>query len=131
MELNQIVGFQMYKTLESKYEKVDVLIKPDLKNYNVVSFDKLNEIMEEGKIASQEKIEEIKAIAHQQIPKEKIKYPWPENFRITPEKLFSNSANKPNAKFRLSGVMDTTVCSFNDDYHGSVIIEVLYIYMYK
>ena len=71
--LNQIVGFQMYKTLESKYEKVDVLIKPDLKNYNVVSFDKLNEIMEEGKIASQEKIEEIKAIAHQQIPKEKIK----------------------------------------------------------
>ena len=25
--------------------------------------------------------------------------------------------------------MDTTVCSFNDDYHGSVIIEVLYIYI--
>ena len=30
--LNQIVGFQMYKTLESKYDLVDLLIKPDMKD---------------------------------------------------------------------------------------------------
>ena len=64
--LNQIVGFQMYKTLDSKYDKVDLLIKPDVSNYNVVSFNKIKEIMEAGDIASREKMDYFKAIAKQQ-----------------------------------------------------------------
>ncbi len=64
--LNQIVGFQMYKTLDSKYDKVDILIKPDVSNYNVVSFNKIEEIMEAGDTASREKMELFKAIAKQQ-----------------------------------------------------------------
>lgn len=64
--INQIVGFQMYKTLESKYKKVDVLIKPDLKDYNVVSFDKIAEIMIEGDRSSREKFNQLKAIAQNQ-----------------------------------------------------------------
>lgn len=64
--LNQIVGFQMYKTLEHKYEKVDLLIKPEMKNFNVVSFDEIEGIIEAGEVASREKLEELKQIAQQQ-----------------------------------------------------------------
>lgn len=67
--LNQIVGFQMYKTLESKYKKVDLLIKPNMKDFSVISFDKIKEIMEEGEIASRNKIDQLKDIARSQIKK--------------------------------------------------------------
>lgn len=64
--LSQIIGFQMYKTLESKYEKVDLLIKPDMKEFNVVSFDKIDEIMRKGEEASREKMKQLKDIASRQ-----------------------------------------------------------------
>jgi NTE family protein len=64
--MNQIVGFQMYKTLEYKYDKVDLLIKPDMKNFNVVSFDKIEGIFEAGEIAATEKMEQLKQIAKNQ-----------------------------------------------------------------
>ena len=64
--MNQIVGFQMYKTLESKYDYVDLLIKPDMNDFNVVSFDKLNEIMDQGDIAARAVFESMKKIAERQ-----------------------------------------------------------------
>ena len=67
--LNQIVGFQMYKTLEYKHEKVDLLIKPNMNNYNVISFDKVDEIMAEGFRASREKMDQLNKIAQSQITK--------------------------------------------------------------
>ncbi|MBI9040323.1 patatin-like phospholipase family protein [Lutibacter sp.] len=67
--LNQIVGFQMYKTLEYKHEKVDLLIKPNMKDFNVISFDKVNEIMAEGDRASREKIDQLVKIAQNQVAK--------------------------------------------------------------
>lgn len=70
--LNQIVGFQMYKTLQAKYKNVDVLIKPNMENFNVVSFDKINEIMKEGYIAAYAKMSELKDIASNQIKKEPV-----------------------------------------------------------
>lgn len=48
----------------------------------------------------------------------------PEPFKITPEKLFASTTNKPVAKFRLSGTIDTTICSFVDDFHGVITIDV-------
>ncbi|MBN4082995.1 patatin-like phospholipase family protein [bacterium AH-315-A23] len=68
--LNQIVGFQMYKTLQSKYKNVDVLIKPNMDKFNVVSFDKMNEIMKVGDMAARDKLRELKDIAKSQIKKE-------------------------------------------------------------
>ncbi|NLP57810.1 patatin-like phospholipase family protein [Lutibacter sp. B1] len=64
--MNQIVGFQMYNTLEEKRNKVDVLIKPDTKGYNVVSFDKVEEILALGEEASLEKQQELEEIAKRQ-----------------------------------------------------------------
>ena len=71
--INQIVGFQMYKTLDYKYGKVDVLIKPDVTSYNVISFDKKKEIMKAGDIAAREQMDNLRAIAKQQTTKETSK----------------------------------------------------------
>ncbi|MEX1384042.1 patatin-like phospholipase family protein, partial [Lutibacter sp.] len=68
--INQIVGFQMYKTLDYKYGKVDVLIKPDVTHYNVISFDKKKEIMKAGDEAAREHMDNLRAIAKQQTTKE-------------------------------------------------------------
>lgn len=72
--LNQLVGFQMYENLEEKYKKVDVLIKPNMEKYNVVSFDKVDEIMQEGEKAVQEHFIKLNEIAQKQalIYKEKV-----------------------------------------------------------
>jgi len=59
----------------------------------------------------------------ERIRPENNKYPRPENFRISPDKLVTGQANKPNVRFRVSGVIDTTICNFIDDFHGSLIIE--------
>jgi len=64
--LNQIVGFQIYKSLVAKHNKVDVLIKPNMADFNVVSFDKITEIMKLGEDASRKKIDELKSIAKSQ-----------------------------------------------------------------
>lgn len=68
--LDQIVGFQMYKNSDSKYENVDLLIQPKVDDYNVVSFDKIDEIMNIGDIASRKKFKELSNIANSQIKKE-------------------------------------------------------------
>lgn len=65
--LNQIVGFQMYKSMEHKYDSLDLVIKPKMKMFNVVSFDKANEIMIEGELAAREKFSQLKAIAARQV----------------------------------------------------------------
>ncbi len=64
--INQIVGFQMYNTLKEKHDRVDVLIKPDMKNFNVVSFDKVEEIKKEGEKAVREVFPLLKNIASKQ-----------------------------------------------------------------
>jgi len=61
--LNQIVGFQMHKTLDYKYNMVDLLIKPNLNEYSVLSFDKINEIMRQGDSASRANMKQILNIA--------------------------------------------------------------------
>ena len=71
--LNQIVGFQMYKSMEYKYDSLDLVIKPNMKNFNVVSFDKFKEIMTEGDMAARENIFQIKAIAARQAHRENQK----------------------------------------------------------
>lgn len=70
--LNQIVGFQMYNTLESKHEMVDILIKPNMNSFNVISFDKVAEIMAEGDKSAREKKEDFLKIASCQVKEKKL-----------------------------------------------------------
>ncbi len=71
--LNQIVGFQMYKSMDHKYDSLDLVIKPNMKMFNVVSFDKAKEIMIEGDLAAREQYSQLKAIAARQVPNENKK----------------------------------------------------------
>jgi NTE family protein len=65
--LNQIVGFQISKNGEGKDKYVDVLIKPNVKKYTVVSFNKIDEIMKQGDSAARQKMEALRNIAKQQV----------------------------------------------------------------
>jgi NTE family protein len=79
--LNQIVGFQMHKTLDYKYKMVDLLIKPNLNDYSVLSFDKINEIMKQGDSASRANMKQLLNIAKCQI-KVKTKQNKTTDFKI-------------------------------------------------
>ncbi|HEY9170141.1 MAG TPA: patatin-like phospholipase family protein [Lutibacter sp.] len=91
--LNQIVGFQMYKSMEHKYDSLDLVIKPDMKLFNVVSFDKVKDIMAEGDKAVREKYSELKAIAGRQIhvDKQYVDVNQVERFSIKQIKIEGNN----------------------------------------
>jgi len=61
--LNQVVGFQMYNSLKDKYELVDLLIKPNLEKYNVISFSEIDDIMKQGDSAAMANMTQLKKIA--------------------------------------------------------------------
>lgn len=52
--LSQIVNFQMYRRSEEQVEQLDVHIHPDISEYSVVSFDKKEAILKEGKRKAKE-----------------------------------------------------------------------------
>lgn len=46
--LQQIINFQMYKKSDAQVKNVNLHIRPKIADYNVISFDKSDEIIEEG-----------------------------------------------------------------------------------
>ncbi|MGJ8743478.1 patatin-like phospholipase family protein [Polaribacter sp.] len=75
--LNQIVSYQMYNNSGAEKEKLDVYIHPDIYEYNVVDFDKKEEILEKGNITGEKFSEIFKEIAlKQKHKKKKIRPPF-------------------------------------------------------
>lgn len=71
--INQIVGFQMYKTIEEKRKIADVLIRPVLGKLNVVSFNDVDKILKIGKEEAKKYAKEFNEIAKLQTKKTKKK----------------------------------------------------------
>ncbi|WP_111709060.1 patatin-like phospholipase family protein [Lutibacter citreus] len=90
--INQIVGFQMYKTIEEKRKTVDVLIRPNLRDYNVISFNDIDQIMKIGDEEVKKYINKFKEIAAEQIikPKKKINFHKVQKFHIKKIELEGN-----------------------------------------
>ena len=65
--LLQINNFRTIKDMEVKSKKTDIYIKPNIKDYNVVSFDAAKQIVDIGKVAGLEKQEALKALVKNQI----------------------------------------------------------------
>jgi len=65
--LMQIVSFQMYDNLDIKRKVLDVYLHPDISDYSVVSFDKVDEIIEKGVIIAEEQQDFYKELASQQL----------------------------------------------------------------
>ena len=65
--LMQIVSFQMYENLDIKRKVLDVYLHPDISDYSVVSFDKVDEIVEKGVIIAEEQLNYFEELASQQL----------------------------------------------------------------
>ncbi|WP_246147146.1 patatin-like phospholipase family protein [Seonamhaeicola marinus] len=66
--LLQVNNFRTIKDMEMKSKKTDVYIKPDITNYNVVSFDAVKELIDIGVVAGKNKAQELN-----QLPRKKRK----------------------------------------------------------
>ncbi|SDG46859.1 patatin-like phospholipase family protein [Psychroflexus sediminis] len=64
--LSQVNNFRTIKSAKEKSLKTDVYIKPDIKDFSVLSFDQGAQIIENGEIAARAKIESLKKITEVQ-----------------------------------------------------------------
>ncbi|MCB0461196.1 MAG: patatin-like phospholipase family protein [Flavobacteriaceae bacterium] len=82
--LLQISNFRTINAMKDKAKKTDIYIKPDIKSFNVVSFQFGKQIIEKGRIAAIEKQDELKAIVQNQhhAPIKKIKIVAADSLRI-------------------------------------------------
>jgi|GEM_PF-17792 len=62
----QIINFQMLNTIEEKRKATDIYIKPDIKGYNVISFNDASKIVENGKVAAEQYRGQFREIAKRQ-----------------------------------------------------------------
>ena len=60
--LLQINNFRTIKAMEAKTKKTNIYIKPDIRDYTVVSFNEGSKIIENGKYAAIKKIEQLKTL---------------------------------------------------------------------
>lgn len=86
--LDQIVGFQMYKDYDEKIKRTDLYLHPDLNEYDVVSFDKLEEIVKIGEDAARLQFDKFARIAEQQTTKRK-----PVERKVNPKEIKIKSIN--------------------------------------
>lgn len=61
--LTQVNNFRTIKAAEEKSKRTDVYIKPDIKDFSVLSFDEGEKIITNGEIAAREKMEMFRRIA--------------------------------------------------------------------
>ena len=71
--LMQIINFQMYQKSDKQIELLNVYLRPDLKEYNVISFDEKDKILKEGIKNAQEYTNVFDSIAKLQPRKKKKK----------------------------------------------------------
>lgn len=64
--LAQVNNFRTIRAAEEKSQKTDIYIKPDIKNFTVLSFDQGDKIIDNGQIAAKEKFESLRKVAEAQ-----------------------------------------------------------------
>ena len=64
--IDQVVSFSMHKVNLEKIKLVNLYLKPEVRKYNVISFDKLDEIIREGERVARLQFNELVKIAQQQ-----------------------------------------------------------------
>ena len=73
--LIQINNYRTISDMEVKSKKTDIYIKPDIKDYSVVSFSEGRQIIEQGRIATRKKQDALEKVAAMQIEKPKTRIP--------------------------------------------------------
>jgi len=67
--VSQIVSFKMYENQQDKRDAVDVYVRPNLEGFTIASFDKLEELITAGEVATRKEMEYLVGIAAQQTKK--------------------------------------------------------------
>ena len=67
--LFQINNFRTINDMKAKAKKTDIYIKPDIKDFTVVSFDMGEQIIDNGEIAARTKLVELEEVVRNQIKK--------------------------------------------------------------
>ncbi|MFS4454589.1 patatin-like phospholipase family protein [Maribacter sp. 2304DJ31-5] len=62
--LLQINNYRTVADMVEKSAKTDIYIKPQIENYSVIDFNKIDEIIRSGKKAAFEKFEDLKSVSH-------------------------------------------------------------------
>lgn len=75
--LTQVSNFRTIKDMDKKIKMTNIYIKPDIRKYNMLSFDKGEAIIETGKISAREELPGLKDLAAKQrvenFQREKVK----------------------------------------------------------
>ncbi len=72
--MNQVNNFRTIKAMKTKRQQTDVYIRPDIRNFTVLSFDEGETIINNGLIAAIDKYPELEKLAElQKLPKTKKK----------------------------------------------------------
>ena len=64
--MTQVNNFRTIKAMEDKRKLTDIYIRPDIKDFSVLSFDEGSEIIKNGLIAAEEKYDELYNLASKQ-----------------------------------------------------------------
>jgi len=92
----QIVSFQMYDNNQENRNDTDLYIHPDISNYNVISFELAQEIINKGEEVTRKQLNYLKGIAQRQAKKTKtvsvdgILHHKDEKFHISKIKISGN-----------------------------------------
>lgn len=64
--LNQIGNFRTIREMDEKIKKTDIYIKPDIRKFSVLSFERGEAIIKAGEVAARAKMEELQNLAARQ-----------------------------------------------------------------
>ncbi len=64
--LTQISNFRTISEMRQKIKMTDLYIKPDISDFNILSFDRGSSIIDSGEVATRKRIEDLKRIAENQ-----------------------------------------------------------------
>lgn len=105
--LLQINNFRTIKAMEEKTKKTNIYIKPDIKDYTVVSFSEGAKIIESGKHAALKKIEQLKTLA-------KNKYNQKSNIKITDSITISSFSIKEKSNYTRAYILGKLKLKLNE-----------------
>lgn len=113
--LVQISNLQMIEAMKNKIESTNIYIKPDIQQFNIISFKQGNEIIKKGEVATIPFIEKLKKLAETN-PKQ-IQIPSPiQTDSIHIDKISINEINNYTRSYVIGklGFKTNTKISFND-----------------
>ncbi len=92
--LLQINNYRTIRDMKEKSKKTDIYIKPDIKDFTVVSFDEGQQIIERGRIAAIQLSEKLKEITQVQNNRNLPEFNVPETDSIKINRITVNGNNK-------------------------------------